>query len=189
MDKPYADGQWTNARMRSFVIGLLRKGHMRWRPKHLAFNKAFIKDGPNPRTGRKCKLHKCEISGDLFAKGDMHADHIEPAIPISGEWGGATSFLGYNWNELIPRMFSEKEGYQIISKEIHKKKTKEENTLRHPSKRKSEVTAFRKLSAEEQGYALIRLCQEVNYQGYVTAKNATQRVALFRKLNNKTQTS
>jgi hypothetical protein len=57
----------------------------------------------------------------------------------------------------------------------------------HPSKRKSERIAFGKLKAQEQGIALINLAQEVNYFGPIVAKNQKGRVALFVKLNNKTE--
>ena len=63
----------------------------------------------------------------------MHADHIEEVIPE--EFGDATRFLGYNWNEVIQRMFVEKDGYQAVSKEWHKQKTLEERNKRRESKK------------------------------------------------------
>ena len=58
----------------------------------------------------------------------------------------------------------------------------------HPSKRKSEVTAFRKMNAESQLSSLASLL--VKFESTLTNEryptNATERIKLFRKLNNKT---
>lgn len=115
--------------MRSFIVSALRRSSTRWQPKNEAIKRAFVGDGTNPKTGRKCKLHKCEQSGELVAKGDMQADHIEPVVPTEG-WGKTTSYLGINWNEYIPRMFCEADGFQAVSKEWHKQKTNEERKQR-----------------------------------------------------------
>jgi hypothetical protein len=56
----------------------------------------------------------------------------------------------------------------------------------HPSKRKSEVTEFRKLSASGQMDALRKTANKQAFLLPKEPKNATQRIALFRKLNNKT---
>jgi len=56
----------------------------------------------------------------------------------------------------------------------------------HPSKRKSEVVAFKKMKAIDQEAAILALLPD-NYAPQGTMpKNATQRVALYKKLNNKT---
>jgi hypothetical protein len=67
----------------------------------------------------------------------VQADHIEPVVPLDGEWGDTTRFLGYNWNELIPRLFCELEGLQALSKAEHKKKSAEEKAIRAEFKRKA----------------------------------------------------
>ena len=51
----------------------------------------------------------------------------------------------------------------------------------HPAKRKSEVTEFRKLSAYDQIEELYELTDQD-----IIPTNATERIKLFRKLNNKT---
>tara|TARA_R110000764_G_scaffold96210_1_gene180245 strand:- start:601 stop:783 length:183 start_codon:yes stop_codon:yes gene_type:complete len=51
----------------------------------------------------------------------------------------------------------------------------------HPSKRKSEVTEFRKLSAYDQIEELHQLTDQD-----LIPTNATERIKLFKKLNNKT---
>ena len=69
----------------------------------------------------------------------MQVDHIDPVIPE--KWGRKTKWLGYNWNELLPRLFCDKENLQAVSKEAHKAKTKEENARRKRTNtvRKKEV--------------------------------------------------
>lgn len=52
----------------------------------------------------------------------------------------------------------------------------------HPSKRKSEVTAFRKMNADEQHKRLSDMMDGFPF----VAKNATERIKLFKKLNNTT---
>lgn len=134
MSKPFNDGQWTEARMRSFIMSALRRAQ--WPPKYAAISKAYVEDGANPKTGRKCKLHRCEECGKLFAKGDMHADHIDPVIPLEGFDGNW--FLGYDWNQVVQRLYTEADKFQIICKQCHKDKSKEENAERRLLKKKLE---------------------------------------------------
>jgi hypothetical protein len=108
--------------MRSFVMSALRRAQ--WPVKYEAISKAFVKVGPNPATGRMCKLHRCEQCQNLFPKGEMAADHIEPVIPIDG-WE-KKGFLGYNWDSLIQRLYCEIDGFQALCGACHKLKTKDE---------------------------------------------------------------
>jgi hypothetical protein len=52
LSDPYNGGTWTKARMRSFVMSALRRAQ--WPVKFRAIKKAYVKDGINPATGRKC---------------------------------------------------------------------------------------------------------------------------------------
>jgi 5-methylcytosine-specific restriction endonuclease McrA len=134
--RPYNDGKWTEAQMRGFIMGCLRRGH--WPPKREVLNSQFVKRGPSPISGRACNLHKCECCGELFPKTNRQADHIEPVVPLNGRWGDATSFLGYNWNEVMMRMFVDSGKLQAISKDCHKAKTKQENQQRKAIKQERE---------------------------------------------------
>jgi hypothetical protein len=69
-----------------------------WPVKYEAIRSAFVRDGVNPATGRKCKLHKCSACGELFPAKDMRADHIDPIVPVTGF---------DNWDALIARLFCE----------------------------------------------------------------------------------
>ena len=132
--KPHNSGQWTEARMRSFVMSALRKA--RWPVKYETIREAYVKNGINPATGRKCKLHKCESCGNLFPQKEMAADHISPCVPINGF--GGEKFLGYNWTELVQRLFCEIDGLQALCRECHKTKTKEERSERDRHKRRDD---------------------------------------------------
>lgn len=127
--KPYNGAKWTIARMRSFAMSAVRRAQ--WPQKYQSLSSAYVKDGINPSTGKPCKLHRCELNGTLHPKKDMHADHKEPVIPLNGKWGTTTEWLGYNWNELLPRLWCEASGYQAICKNAHNQKTQEERKLRN----------------------------------------------------------
>lgn len=132
-EKPFNDGQWTLARMRSFIIGCLRRGH--WPPRAAALSRSFVKRGQNPKTGRMANLHACECGcGQLYAKTDRQADHIEPVVPLDGSWTDSTSYLGYNWNDIMKRMFVDSCKLQALGKACHKQKTKTENEQRRKQK-------------------------------------------------------
>lgn len=120
--------------MRSFIMSQLRKSTYKWKPKNDCIDAAFVKEGINPKTGYKCKLHKCALTGELFPKGEMQADHTNPVVPE--QWGDTTQYLGYNWNELLPRLLCEVDGFQAVSKSAHKEKTNEENRRRKNLKNK-----------------------------------------------------
>ena len=123
VEKPYNSGQWTKARYRSFIMSALRRAQ--WPVKYEAIRSAFVRDGVNPATGRKCKLHKCSACGELFPAKDMRADHIDPIVPVTGF---------DNWDALIARLFCEIGGFQAICVECHAVKTKAENAERKKNK-------------------------------------------------------
>ena len=117
--------RWTEARFKSFVTGALRNA--KWPIKYLAISNAFVKDGANPKTGNRCKLHKCSDCKELFAKGDMKADHINPVVDPK---------VGFvDFNTFIERLFIEIDGYQVLCKECHDAKSKEENKTRKEFKK------------------------------------------------------
>jgi len=118
--------------MRSFVMSALRKA--RWPQKYAAVGRAYIKRGTNPATGKPCKLHKCESCGTIGPKSSIQADHTDPVVPTNGKWGRKTRWLGYNWNELLPRLFCEEEGFGAICKACHSEKTNKERKQRQENK-------------------------------------------------------
>lgn len=115
-------GRWTEARYRAHIINALRSASTRWAPKHDCINSAFVRQGPNPATGRMCKLHRCTKCRRLFPKNQMRADHVEPVVDPAR---GFTT-----WDDYIARMFVEQDGYQAICIVCHKGKTDTERKIR-----------------------------------------------------------
>jgi 5-methylcytosine-specific restriction endonuclease McrA len=111
----------TEAGFRGFVRSLLRAGSLKWRPRNEALNKAYVRDGINPATGRKCKLHKCSICSSLSPKNAMRVDHIEPIVDPS---------VGFvSWDLFIDRLFCEVSNLQALCEECHTRKTKVESMI------------------------------------------------------------
>lgn len=112
-------GQWTEARFRSFIKSALRGA--RWPQKYACIRKAYVKDGVNPKTGRKCRLHTCERCAGLFPQNMMQADHIIPVV-------GPEGFV--DWNTYIDRLYVEADGFRALCKPCHKAITKQQNQER-----------------------------------------------------------
>lgn len=120
--KTRCSGQWTEARYRSFIISLLRAGTMRWAPKHDAIKRAFVCVGTNPKTGHKCKLHRCEKCSQMFSQSDMVADHKNPVVDIEKGFE--------SWDVYIARMYVESEEFDAICVDCHAKITAQQNQER-----------------------------------------------------------
>lgn len=132
--RPFNGGEWSEARMRSFAMSALRGA--RWPARFTVIERAFVRDGRNPRTGKLCKLHRCESCQQLFAKGDMKADHHEPVIPIVHDWQQRIgNFLGYDFNEVMRRLWIEADaGWNVLCVTCHDQKTTEEKAQRLAAK-------------------------------------------------------
>jgi 5-methylcytosine-specific restriction endonuclease McrA len=109
----------------------------RWQPKFKVIDRAFIEKGINPETGKPCKLHKCEECKELFPKGKMKADHVNPVIPIDNDWASnPDSFLDYNWNEVMRRLWIEEgNSWNVICDTCHLVKSNEERKMRNETKK------------------------------------------------------
>ena len=132
--KPYCNGTYTEAKFNQFIRSALRRA--RWPVKYKALQEAFVENGINPETGRKCKLHRCEGCSELFPASKVDIDHIDPVVPLDGKWGRKTRFLGINWNEYMERLFCELDGYQVLCKNgCHAAKTEQERAKRREAKK------------------------------------------------------
>ena len=90
-----------------------------------------MKLGINPSTGRTCKLHLCEECKGLFPQKEMKVDHKAPVIPLLHDWESRPgSFLNYDWNEVIQRLFCEAHNFQVICNKCHSQKSGEEKKAR-----------------------------------------------------------
>lgn len=128
VERTHCGGRWTSARFRSFIVSALRSASVRWAPREEAIKAAYVRQGLNPKTGKKCKLHKCAMCGELHPKHNMRADHIDPVVDPR------TGFT--TWDDFISRMFAEVDGYQALCNECHDQKTAEERKLRSLLKKK-----------------------------------------------------
>jgi hypothetical protein len=128
LDRPFNNGQWTLARFRGFVISALRRAA--WPPKHQAIARAFVGDGVNPATGKKCKLHKCEQCSYIGPKSHFHADHKKEVVPIEKDWSEEYTFLGYDWNDVVRRLYCEADGFDILCIKCHAEVTDREREMR-----------------------------------------------------------
>ncbi len=117
--RPRNGGQWTEARYNSFIKSALRGA--RWPAKYECIKRAFVENGINPETGKKCKLCRCEGCKKLFKQGDLRADHI---LPVVGPEGFQT------WDIFISRLYCEADGFQALCSTCHDAKTAEENGAR-----------------------------------------------------------
>ena len=123
-EKVCCDGKWTQARFNSFIKNMLRGGHLSgWGPKQTALKLA--RDGKivNPKTNRPNIASKCQLCLSRFLEADMKIDHIDPVVD---PYTGFTT-----WDDCIKRMYVEVDGYQILCKQCHDKKTKEETAIRY----------------------------------------------------------
>lgn len=112
---------WTESKFQSFIKSTLRKGTTRWPPKYEVLNAAKRGKQVNVSTGRIAEHFLCACCGGLFPSKLVVVDHIHPVVPVTG-------FV--NWDDVITRMFCGVDGLQVLCKECHKIKTKEENAQR-----------------------------------------------------------
>lgn len=128
-----------NAKLKSFIIQVLRRASYKWEPRTNAKmrNRVLAKNHPEINAGRSRYLYPCEICGKLCKdtkKGEakeFHMDHIEPVEPINGFDSG----VEFDLNEHVERLFCEEDGFQRICVECHLKKSNEENELRRKYKK------------------------------------------------------
>lgn len=121
----YNGGQWTQARFNSFIKSALRTASVRWPPRYETLADAFVDSRTNEKTGRKAKHYKCNKCGGVFPLKEVQVNHIVPVVPVEG-------FT--TWDEVVSRMFCEKDGLEVLCIPCHRLVTQEENILRKKSK-------------------------------------------------------
>ena len=91
------------------------------------------KDGTPAK--RKAVRYKCANCGKLFMRKDIAVDHIDPVIPLDGEFD--------SWDKFVERLFCDKSNLQVLcsyelkdkdkyggESSCHHKKTQEERKQR-----------------------------------------------------------
>lgn len=118
-----------DAKFKAFIIAGLRRMTYKWKPRYTVMNAAKIERG----------RYKCAICTKVHPRKEIALDHIQPVIdPMVG-------FV--DWNTLIPRMFAEEEGWQVLCKPCHKAKSLHENKFRKMAKKCTLKTLRRKKKA------------------------------------------
>ena len=114
-------GEWTESKFHSFIKSALRAASSRWPPKYKCLSEAFVDKRITIKTGREGKQYRCNACKGIFPTSEVQVDHIIPVVPVTG-------FT--NWDEVINLMFCEKDGFQVLCKPCHNKKTAEERQRR-----------------------------------------------------------
>ena len=113
---------WTQGRIKSFIISVLRTGARRWPPKHECLQDAYTGQKLNPKSGRMAKHYRCAACQQEFTSKDVEVDHISPVVSVE------EGFIDYN--TFIERLFCTKENLQVLCIPCHRLKTKQEKKLR-----------------------------------------------------------
>lgn len=115
------NGQWTEARFNSFIKSALRSASIRWPVKYTVLNEALIGKQINIKTGRLGNHYRCNQCKGIFPAKEVAVDHIDPVID---------PLIGFTtWDNVIVRMFCEKDGLQVLCSDCHTAKTALEKEL------------------------------------------------------------
>lgn len=101
-------------RFNSFITSILRSGSRRWGPKYETLNAAKTEKRINPSSGRLAQHFLCASCSKEFVATNVQVDHI---IPIG---------FDKTWDEFIHGLYCEAENLQVLCKECHSIKTKQE---------------------------------------------------------------
>lgn len=114
--------EWTEGRIRAFIVSVLRSGTRRWPPKYETLNEAKTEKKINSKTGRMAQHYLCTKCKKEFTSKDVQVDHVEPVVDPKQ---GFTS-----WDNYIERLFCPKENLQVLCKTCHSKKSEKEKKVR-----------------------------------------------------------
>lgn len=123
----YNGGKWTPARFHSFIKSALRAASNKWPPKYEVKKEARVERGVYRCAGYGRPAHNVPASlppkeGNKRRINNAVVDHKLPVI--DPETGFTT------WDDVIARMFCEKENLQVLCAECHAKKTADERKIR-----------------------------------------------------------
>ena len=113
-----ASKEWTEGRIKSFIVATLRQGSRRWPPKYETLNDSKTEKKINKKTGRIAQHYLCASCEDEFTSKDVEVDHIKPVIDPKK---GFTT-----WDDYVARLFCGKDNLQVLCKTCHKEKTAKE---------------------------------------------------------------
>lgn len=108
---------WTDAKWRSWVVSLLRRGSMRFPPRNEALRAAKTEKKINEKTGRMAQHYRCAECLQEFPAKEVQVNHIDPVIGDSG-------FI--DWDTYIERMFCPVENLNVLCRTCHDVKSAQE---------------------------------------------------------------
>ena len=126
-EMPRCSGTMTEPMYDGFIKSALRKASTRWKPRGDCIRDARVARG----------MYKCDGCGKIVTASlpppegkkrrikNILADHIDPVVPVTG-------FV--SWDNVIERLFCERDGFQALCSACHKIKSLEENQLRKENK-------------------------------------------------------
>ncbi|WEU69462.1 hypothetical protein TY_42 [Pseudomonas phage vB_PaeM_Ty] len=118
-DKTRCDGQWTEAKFRSFIKNNLRGTSRKWAPIQKCKKNANVSRGLYECA--ECKEHVPPTIYDEEKRKrvtNIFVDHIEPIIDPAVGW--------VSWDSTIDRMFCDSSNLQLLCKKCHSVKCQEE---------------------------------------------------------------
>ena len=121
------NGKWTEARFKSFIVGVLRAAMRKWGAFHDAKKAAEKGTRVDKATGRKRKMYECAGCTRLFKSDEVHVDHIEPVFDPHKR----IPAIQTNWTEVVNRMFCEVDNLQVLCHTCHGIKTENERKQRY----------------------------------------------------------
>ncbi len=126
-EKTRCGGRWTEAKWKSFIKNQLRGATRKWAPIQDCLKNARVKRGLYECAGCGKHVTNTVKEGAKRVK-NVFVDHIQPIVPVTG-W--------ISWDSCIERMFCEEDNLQLLCKECHDKKSKEEAAERAAYRRKA----------------------------------------------------
>jgi hypothetical protein len=112
---------WTEARLKAFIIAVLRQGTRRYPPKYETLNAAKTEKKINPKTKRLAQHYACAKCKKDWPQKEVQVDHVLPVVdPGQG-------FV--DWNTYITRLFCDKDNLTVLCLQCHHEKTKGEKEI------------------------------------------------------------
>lgn len=113
--------EWTEARLKAFIISGLRAASRRYPLKWEVLHDASVGKKINKKTNRLSNHYKCNACKGVFPSAEVQVDHQIPVIDPT---------VGFvDWNTYIDRLFCVKENLQCLCTGCHSEKTAQEKKL------------------------------------------------------------
>ncbi|MFW3388050.1 UNVERIFIED_CONTAM: hypothetical protein RF648_18810 [Kocuria sp. CPCC 205274] len=111
------------AKQNAYIKAAVRKASLTSPERKAVLDSACIGPKLNTTTNRMSKHYECNHCHHYFPLRRVQVDHISPIVPTDG-WD--------SWDELFDRMFNGE--MQVLCKECHSSKSREEAKLRKASR-------------------------------------------------------